>query len=70
MLQHLKNAGRNDWHHIMAGLKIAFLSGKQQQESGVQINALFSLRMPRKMQHAEVMATLSTIDGIRSIEEL
>ncbi len=43
---------------------------KQQQESGSQINALFSLRMPRKMQHAEVMAALSTIDGIRSIEEL
>lgn len=43
---------------------------KQQQESGSQINALFSLRMPKKMQHAEVLATLSTIDGIRSIEEL
>ena len=43
---------------------------KQQQESGSQINALFSLRMPKKMQHAEVLAILSTIDGIRSIEEL
>ena len=43
---------------------------KQQQENGVLISALFSLRMPRKMQHAEVMAALSAIDGIRSIEEL
>ena len=43
---------------------------KQQREAEVQINALFSLRMPRKMQHAEVLAALSTLDGIRTIEEL
>ncbi len=43
---------------------------KQQREAEVQINALFSLRMPRKMQHAEVLAALSTLDGIRTVEEL
>jgi len=43
---------------------------KQQREAEAQINALFSLRMPRRMQHAEVLAALSTLDGIRTIEEL
>lgn len=43
---------------------------KQQNEHMAQINAQLSLRMPKKMQHAEVLAMLSTVDGIKSIEEL
>jgi len=43
---------------------------KQQHEHMTRINALFSLRMPKKMQHSEILAMISTVDGIISIEEV
>lgn len=35
-----------------------------------QVNGLFSLRLPAKQQHAEVLAKLSTLEGIIAIEEV
>ena len=43
---------------------------KEQHEHMSQINALFSLRLPKKRQHTEVLAILSTVEGIISIEEI
>lgn len=42
---------------------------KEEHEHMSQINALFSLRLPKKRQHTEILAALSTVDGIISIEE-
>ncbi len=35
-----------------------------------QVNALFSIRLPKQFQHAEVLAKIATIDGILAIEEV
>ncbi len=35
-----------------------------------QINAVFSVYLPQKQPHAELLAVLSTVDGIISIEEI
>ena len=43
---------------------------KQQQAHMSQINALFSVRLPQKQQHTEILAKLSMLDGIISIEEV
>lgn len=43
---------------------------KDQHGSFSQINGLFSVRLPNKRQHTEVLAMLSTVDGIISIEEV
>lgn len=34
------------------------------------INALFSIRLPNRLQHTEVLAKIATMDGIISIEEV
>ena len=43
---------------------------KQQQAHMSQINALFYVRLPQKQQHTEILARLSMLDGIISIEEV
>ena len=43
---------------------------KEQRGSIYQVNGLFSVRLSRKRQHTEVLAALSTLDGIISIEEV
>jgi len=42
---------------------------KEEHEHVSQINALFSLRLPKKRHHTEILALLSMVDGIISIEE-
>ena len=43
---------------------------KQKHEHLSQMNAIFYLRMPEKQQHSELLATLSTVEGVMCIEEL
>ena len=43
---------------------------KEQHEHLMQINAVFSLHLPHKEDHTEVLARLSTLDGIITIEEV
>lgn len=43
---------------------------REQQGSFSQVNGLFSVRLPQKRHHTEVLAELSTLDGIISIEEV
>ena len=43
---------------------------KQQNEHVSQINALLSIRLPMRCQHTELLAALSTLDGVISIEEV
>ena len=43
---------------------------KEQHEHLTQINAVFSLHLPHKEDHPEVLARLSTLDGIITIEEV
>lgn len=43
---------------------------KEQHGSMSQVNGVFSVRLPQKRQHTEVLAMLSTLDGIISIEEV
>lgn len=43
---------------------------REQNSHMPQVNGLFSLRLPEKRHHTEVLAMLSTLDGIISIEEV
>lgn len=43
---------------------------REQNSHMAQVNGLFSLRLPEKRHHTEVLAMLSTLDGIISIEEV
>lgn len=43
---------------------------REQHGSLSQVNAVFSVYLPRKQPHAEILAMLSTVDGIISIEEI
>lgn len=43
---------------------------KEQHESIAQVNALFSVRLPSRAYHTEILAELSMVDGIISIEEV
>ena len=43
---------------------------KEQHEHLSQINAVFSVRLPHKEEHTEILAKLSTIEGIITIEEI
>ena len=43
---------------------------KEQHEHLTQINAVFSLHLPHKENHTEILAKLSTLDGIITIEEI
>ena len=43
---------------------------KQQNDHVSQINALLSIRLPMRCQHTELLAALSTLEGVISIEEV
>lgn len=43
---------------------------KQQNGAKSQINATFDIRLPQKRHHTEILAMLSLLDGIISIEEV
>lgn len=43
---------------------------KEQHENITQVNALFSVRLPSRAYHTEILAELSMVDGIISIEEV
>lgn len=43
---------------------------KDQQSKATQINVLMNLRMPKRRSHTEVLAALSEVDGIISMEEV
>lgn len=43
---------------------------KQSQGNATQINVLMNLRMSKRRSHAEVLAVLSEVDGIISMEEV
>ena len=43
---------------------------KEQHEHMSQINAVVSVHLPKKQPHAEILAMLSTVNGIISIEEI
>lgn len=43
---------------------------KEQHENIAQVNALFSVRLPNRAYHTEILAELSMVDGIISIEEV
>ena len=43
---------------------------KSEKEHFKQVNALFSIRLPKQLQHTEVLAKIATMDGIIAIEEV
>ena len=43
---------------------------KQQNDHVSQINSLLSIRLPMRCQHTELLAALSTLEGVISIEEV
>ena len=43
---------------------------KQQNEHVSQINSLLSIRLPMRCKHTELLAALSTLEGVISIEEV
>lgn len=43
---------------------------KVQHESASQVNAVFSMCLPKNMLHVEVLTMISTADGIVSVEEI
>lgn len=43
---------------------------KAENENLSHVNALFSIRLPKHLQHAEVLAKIATMDGIIAIEEV
>jgi len=43
---------------------------KEQHDQLSQINAVISMRLPKKMLHVEVLAMISTVSGIISVEEI
>ena len=43
---------------------------KAQQGNSTQINVLMNLRLPKRQNHVEVLAELSCVDGIISMEEI
>lgn len=43
---------------------------REQRGRAAQVNVLFSLRLPPRRQHAEVLAKLSTFEGVAAIEEV
>ncbi|MDD6090700.1 MAG: MgtC/SapB family protein [Candidatus Limivicinus sp.] len=43
---------------------------KEQHEHISQINALLSVRLPIRLQHTELLAALSTLEGVITIEEV
>ena len=43
---------------------------REQHGSISQINGLFSVRLPKKQPHTEILAMLSTLDGIIAIDEV
>ena len=43
---------------------------KEQQSGATQINVLMNLRLPKRRNHTDVLAELSTVDGIISMEEI
>ena len=43
---------------------------KQQNDHVSQVNSLLSIRLPMRCQHTELLAALSTLEGVISIEEV
>lgn len=43
---------------------------KSEKEHFKQVNAFFSIRLPKQLQHTEVLAKIATMDGIIAIEEV
>ena len=43
---------------------------KQQNSGTLYPNAIFSIKLPKKKSHASIMAAISQVDTVRSIEEL
>lgn len=43
---------------------------KSANEHLKQVNALFSIRLPKQLQHTEVLAKIATMEGILAIEEV
>jgi len=69
-MDNIQNLGTLVSYIKAEGIKIFNVDlDKEEHEHMSQINALFSLRLPKKRQHTEVLAILSTVDGIISIEE-
>lgn len=53
------------------GIQMYDVDIDREQNSHIpQVNGLFSLRLPEKRHHTEVLAMLSTLDGVISIEEV
>lgn len=43
---------------------------KIRASDGLPPSAIFSIRLPKKLRHAEVMASISSVDGVQTVEEL
>ncbi len=67
----IRNMGK-----LISGLKargVKFYNvdlSKEQNSCATQINVFLSLRLPRRQQHAEILALLSTMDGVLGIQEV
>lgn len=62
--------------HVVGYLKAADIRlydveiDKEKNETLSHVNALFSIRLPQRLQHTEVLAKIATLDGITIIEEI
>ena len=43
---------------------------KIRASDGLPPSAIFAIRLPKKLKHAEVMAAIASVDGIQTVEEL
>lgn len=70
-MDNIENLG-NIVNRIKAdGIQMYDVDIDREQNSHIpQVNGLFSLRLPEKRHHTEVLAMLSTLDGVISIEEV
>ena len=43
---------------------------KIRASDGLPPSAIFSIRLPRKYRHADIMAEIASVGGVQSVEEL
>ena len=70
-MDRMENLGSVVAYLKASGIKIVDVEiEKSAAEHLEQVNALFSIRLPKQFKHTEVLAKIATMDGILAIEEV
>ena len=62
--------------HVVGYMKLSEIQiygvevDKAENEHLSHVNALFSIRLPKRLQHTEVLTKIATMSGIIAIEEV